>query len=90
MAIPRHRPGAPRPWTRSLVYHYSDELGLTRIGNLLSGSREILRAKATGTAPDPVKVGSASDGVLTAEAVVEVLNEIYGVPASEPAKAAGA
>jgi hypothetical protein len=88
MAVSRHRPGAPRPWTRSLVYHYSDELGLTRIGNLLSGSREVIRAKATGVAPDPAKVGSANDGVLTAEAVVEVLNEIYGIPGTSPESAA--
>jgi hypothetical protein len=89
MALLRRRAGAPRPWTEALVYHYSPQLGLTRVGSLLSGSKEVIRAKVTGTEIDPTRVGAPGDGVLTAETIAGFLNEIYGIPTLEATKTVG-
>jgi hypothetical protein len=77
MATPRQR-ARRGPWNDGRTYHYADEIGLTRLGNLLTGSKEIVRSRLTGTRPDPVKVGAPGDGLCTAPEVTAFINEIYG------------
>jgi hypothetical protein len=72
------------PWNDGRTYHYADELGLTRLGNLIAGSKEVVRARVTGDEPDRSKIGAAGDGLLTAPAVTAFINEIYGSPAPLP------
>jgi hypothetical protein len=77
MAIRRHR--ARRGlWNNGQTYHYSGELRLHRLGNLITGSREIVRARITGTEPDPSRIGSPGDGLLTADAVTDYINQLLG------------
>jgi hypothetical protein len=88
MVLPRRQPRVHRRWSNSDTYHYSDELGLTRLGALLAGSKEVVRAKITGTEANHDKVGQAGDGLLTATAVTAHVNDILGNPPTSPEDAA--
>jgi len=66
-------------WTKPLVYHYQEPLGLGHLGALLVGSKAIVRARATGT--EPVGVGDPGDGLRGAQHVCDFLNhEVLGIP----------
>jgi len=71
--------GAPRPWTPELVGYHQKRLGITKLGNLLSASRTVMRARLAGVEPDPAAIGQPGDLVLGAVMIARDLNQLFGI-----------
>jgi len=64
---------ADKPWDDGKVSRYREELGLTKHGALIGGSKAVMIAKLTGT--EPVGVGGPGDGIRSLRHARHVVNE---------------
>jgi hypothetical protein len=67
---------ADKPWDDGKVSRYREELGLTKHGALIGGSKAVMIAKLTGT--EPVGVGGPGDGIRSLRHARHVVNEFLG------------
>jgi hypothetical protein len=75
--MPRKRLNSRRPWKPGSVSYHQEDLGLTKVGSLVTGSKAVVRARVTGT--EPVGVGEPGDGLLGLEQTADFLNELFGL-----------
>jgi hypothetical protein len=77
MSRPKRQRSGERPWTPGRVSYHQKELGLTKIGDLVTGSKAVVTAKITGT--EPIGIGGPGDGLQGLEMTAAFLNEFFGL-----------
>jgi hypothetical protein len=65
-------PGDIYAWNRA------GHITLHKLGALVTGSRELLRAQLTGVEPNPTRVGIAGDLISGAKGIADFVNELRG------------
>ena len=83
----RKRQSGRRPWTYGRVSYHQKELGLTKCGDMVVGSKAVVIARLTGT--EPIGVGGPGDGLQGLEMTAAYLNEFFGTPPDAKVTAGG-